>query len=217
MSIPIPYAMEYTSTMSGSVLKLVRCEQCETEYVYQLERTAEGQGTSFLFTDNEGASARASSRAEETLRRKLERGVDLVPCLACGWYQQDMIPRARREHRRWMFNVGACLTVGLIPVAIFGGIINAGRFGEPAIPWPVFVAILVVLATIGIGLMVAKFIGARTYDPNGQDVETRKQLGQARAVLRADLEAQLRAQHANNGAAAEKSEPPAASTELENK
>lgn len=212
MSIPIPYAMEYTSTMSGSVLKLVRCEQCVTEYVYQLQRTAEGQGTSFLFTDNEGASARASSRAEDALRRKLERGVDLVPCLACGWYQQEMIPRARREHRRWMLNVGACLTIGLLPVAIIGGIINSARFGEPAIPWPVFFGGLILLALIGIGLMLGKLISSRGYDPNDQDVEKRKQLGEGRAVLRSQLEAAAKAQQPNDAVAEVSNEPTSATS-----
>jgi hypothetical protein len=198
MVIPIPIGIDYTSTMSGAVLKFVRCEHCGTEYVYQLERTATGEGTSFLFSDNKGASARAASRAEDALRRKLERGVDLVPCPACGWYQQNMLPRARREHRRWMLNTGACLTIGLIPVALIGGLISAGQVGTPAIPWPVILAGLVVLAALGIGLMVGKFILARGYDPNSQDVETSKQLSQERAMLRDEFERLVKAQQGKN-------------------
>jgi len=54
----------------------------------------------------------------------LEIGIEVIPCPACGWYQSNMIPKARRRHRRWMVYVGQCLTIGLIPVAIIGGIIN---------------------------------------------------------------------------------------------
>jgi hypothetical protein len=41
---------------------------------------------------------------------------------------------------------------------------------------------------LGLGLMVAKFVLAVSYDPNNQDVETRKQIGQARAMLREEFE-----------------------------
>jgi hypothetical protein len=194
MPIPIPYATDYTSTLSGSVLKFVPCEQCGTEYVYQMERTATGSGTSLLFLDNEGASERASSQAEAQLRRKLERGVDLVPCPRCGWYQQNMIPKARKQYRRWMLNTGAVLAVSLLPVGLFGAMANAGKHGPPTIPWPLFLAGLIAFALVGIGLMVAKSVLASRHDPNGQDVETRKQLGQSRAILREELEKMIKAQ-----------------------
>lgn len=81
----IPYGMDYTAHLSGSILKMVRCEQCAQDYVYVLTRSAEGQGRSLLFLDNEGARERAASRAERRLREKLERSCDPVPCLHCGW------------------------------------------------------------------------------------------------------------------------------------
>jgi len=196
MSIPIPYGMDYTSTMAGLVVKLVHCESCQAEYVYQLERTARGSGTSFLFLDNEGASARASAQAEQELRQKLEQGVDLVPCPVCGWYQRHMIPKAKRQYRRWMLNVGACLTLGLIPLAFIGAFVNAssGNGDGPAIPWPAFGAGLLILFLLGAGLMIAKAILASRYDPNSVDVETRKKRGQWCAMLRSDFERMLKAE-----------------------
>ncbi len=190
MSIPIPYGMGYTSTTSGAVFKFVGCEQCRVEYVYQLQRTAEGQGTSLLFLDNEGAEDRASSRAKESLRRKLERGVDLAPCPACGWYQQRMVLKARKEHYRWMLITGFCLALGLIPIAVFGGVLNAPkpRNPEPVIPWSLFLAVLGALAVISVGLMLGKFILSWHYDPNLQDVETRRQQGRERGMMRDEFE-----------------------------
>jgi hypothetical protein len=186
--------MDYTSTASGAVLKLVRCEQCAAEYVYQMQRTATGGGTSLLFLDNEGAADRAAARAEQSLQRKLERGVDLVPCPACGWYQQTMFVKARRQYRRWMLYAGLCLTLGLIPVSFIGAVINAGPRDVPKIPWPLYFAGVLVLAAVGIALIVAKFILAARYDPNKQDVEHRKRVGQERALLRKDFERMLKRQ-----------------------
>src|SRR5579871_595585 len=117
MTIPviIPSGLDYFTTTTGSVLKLVRCESCHAEYAYELQRSAEGKGSSFLFLDNQGAAARASSRAEANLRNKLERGVDLVPCPECGWYQDNMQRKARRLHQRWMLLTGVCLALSSIP------------------------------------------------------------------------------------------------------
>src|SRR5262249_45380080 len=44
--VPIPYALTYKTTLRGRVPKLVRCEKCSFEYVYLLEMTVAGEGTS---------------------------------------------------------------------------------------------------------------------------------------------------------------------------
>src|SRR5688572_20468934 len=95
-------SMEYTATVSGSVPKFVRCEQCGFEYVYELTRRASGQGTSFLFLDNEGAESAAHAAAHQALVAKLEDAIDPVPCLGCGHYQADMVALLRRRYLRWM-------------------------------------------------------------------------------------------------------------------
>jgi hypothetical protein len=207
MVIPIPYGMSYSSTMSGAVLKLVRCEHCRAEYVYKMERVATGEGSSFLFLDNEGAASRASSEAQEVLRRKLEQGVDLVPCPACGWYQKNMLPKARRKYGNWMLNTGACLALSVIPVACLGGLFNGSRQERPWIPWSLFFAGLIALGVLGVVLMTAKFILAGRYDPNNQDVETRKQLGRARGMLREEFDRLLQAQQRNKAIPGEKAPP----------
>jgi hypothetical protein len=194
MVIPIPYGMKYTSTVGGTVVKLVHCESCQGEYVYQMARKASGSGSSFLFNDNEDAAARAAAYAEQALLQKLNAGVDVVPCPACGWVQRHMVPKARRLHCRWMFHVGVGLTAGLIPLAMFGGIFNGISRAGPTIPWPVFGACLVALFLLGIGLIIGKAVLASRYDPNTTDVETRKQQGQWRAMLRQDYERMIQAQ-----------------------
>jgi hypothetical protein len=132
----------------------------------------------------------AAQRAEEDLQELLAVGIDLVPCPACGLYQSSMIPKARRLHRRWMLYIGQCLTIGLIPVAIIGGIVNhiKREQGGASVPWPTFVGGLVVLGVFGIGLVIGKSVSASDYNPNDQDVAARIQYGQSRARLLTEQE-----------------------------
>ncbi len=176
MTVPIPYAMDYTVTVSGALIKKVHCKQCQTEYFYVLKRTAQGTGTSLLFIDKEGAQSRASSRATAELRMKLERGVELVPCPNCGLYQDNMIPRAQRQNLRWLLNLGACLSIGVLPIAFFAFLFS--RDFQP-------ISFLTIYGTpmlVGVMLMVLKVILSHRYDPNSQDLETRKKLGQSLAI-----------------------------------
>jgi uncharacterized protein (TIGR03067 family) len=186
----------YEASASGAVVKSVRCESCHAEYVYQLERTVTGSATtSWFFFGRSGAIERASALAKVTLDHALQEGMDVVPCPACGWYQPDMIPEARRQHRRWMLHAGTGLLVGLIPVGLIAGLINGKVFGlnpgaDPVIAWPLFTAGLVFISLVGIALLIAKLVLASRYDPNREDSEARKRLGRSRAMLREEFENQ---------------------------
>jgi hypothetical protein len=111
-----------------------------------------------------------------------------------------MIPKARRLHRRWILNVGLCLTLGLIVPAVIGLLFNEFRYAadkvdvfgkrdEPYIPWPIFVTTLVGLFLVGIGMISLKSLLAERYDPNDEDVEARKLYGQSRATPLSEQEA----------------------------
>jgi hypothetical protein len=139
----------------GQTTKVVRCEQCEGRYAYELKRVG---------------------RDAEHLRHLLTTGTEAIPCPACGWYQSAMIPKARGLHRRWMVNVGACLTLGLIPVAVCGGLLTG--FQEP-----ILVAGLLCVFAVGIGMLIWRHHLARNFNPNDEDVGARTLYGQSRAVL----------------------------------
>jgi Zn ribbon nucleic-acid-binding protein len=187
MLVPIPAGMKYSVTATGAVLKWVRCDACGVEYQYKLQRKARGEGRSILFLDEEGALSRASSSASAELHYKLQHGVDVVPCPACGHVQQRMFRKARREHRRWMLTLGLVLTCLSPPLALAGLVI--GTAVHRAMSNPVqggdqggneAVEIAVVLGgpgaflVLGVGLMAAKFVSAWRYDPNAEDEEVRK-------------------------------------------
>ncbi len=82
-----------------------------------------------------------------------------------------MIPKACRLHRRWMLNVGACLALGVIPIAILGCIFLSfsERTGNVLIPAPLFAGALGFLALVGVGMLIGRTVLARRYDPNGND------------------------------------------------
>jgi hypothetical protein len=165
----------------GRITKEVTCEQCAHRYSYEMNRNCRGW-TSKVFG---GGYAVASARAKKKLKRALANGIDVVPCPACGWYQSNMILTARWRHwcrqRRWMLNVGACLTLGLIPVGMFATVINAANEenGRDNILWPIFLGAMALLGVLGVGLLIGKFILACLYDPNAQYLDREKQLGNA--------------------------------------
>ena len=166
--IPIVWK-SYRAEMTGVVLKTVQCTNCSTDYVYQMERTATGGGTSLYMLDNQGASNRASSSAKSNLESALERGFDAVPCPSCGWYQDYMIPKLRRGKWPWLTPVNVGL--GIVGAIVFftSIVMTANYFDHRdeflvgvVIGWTVFGS----LWCIGIGLALAKYFKFRRFDPN---------------------------------------------------
>jgi hypothetical protein len=185
-----------TAEARGQTTKVVCCESCRQHYAYELTRTGHGavDGTSG------NAYSTALLRAEADLQHLLATEIEAIPCPACGWYQSDMVPIARKLHRRWMVHVGLCLTLGLIPVALIGLLINTengkhpvvesvANGTSPPIPWPIFVAGLVCCLAGGIGMFIGRRLLAKKFNPNDEDVEARKRYGQSRAILLSEQEA----------------------------
>jgi hypothetical protein len=136
-----------------------------------------------------GGYSVAVQRAEADLQRLLAIGVEAVPCPACGWYQSNMIPEARKQDRLWMMYAGQCLTVGLIPLGGLGlwiihDVPEAQGFT------PILVAGLVCLLAVGIAMFIWRYLLAQNFDPNGEDVGARTLCGQSRATLLSEQEAQ---------------------------
>jgi hypothetical protein len=77
------------------------------------------------------------------------------------------------------------LTIGLVPVAVAGFILNGYPQFEtaPAIPWPLFAAGLVCVLAAGIGMFVWRARRVENFNPNDGDVEARRRDGLSRAVL----------------------------------
>jgi hypothetical protein len=178
-----------TAAKRGRTTKGVLCEQCGHRYAYELRRTGRGSVSApfgLLGGGFDIASAQASAQAAEDLSRMLAQDVDVVPCPACGRCQKDMVPEARSRYLSLLLNVGACLTLGLVPfwvllyVASANITVDRQFFGLTTSGYAIILACLTVL---GIRLLIGGPFLASRYDPNAQDVETRKKRGQARAIF----------------------------------
>jgi hypothetical protein len=177
---------DFTASKRGSALKVVECEQCQTEFVYCLERTAAARVRSEYGWANEEALSRAKELAEQNLQKALHDAIDPVPCPACGWYQWDMVFEARRVHHGWMVNAG-CALFAVIFFLFFVFACLAGLRVEP-VSFQQFLILVAVLAAAGIALVAIKFVLTIFLNPNKEQVEIRKQIAKARTMLASELD-----------------------------
>jgi hypothetical protein len=179
--VPIPYAPSYYSAVKGSSPKLVCCEQCGFEYVYLVTATGRGEGTSFLFQNNEAAKHRARAAAEADLAAALAERFAVVPCRECGHIQQHMIVLARDQRHGGMGCLWVLLLLGGIALAALTLALSLDGYVEQPL-LGVLWAVAALLAAFSVGLLVRWHRLYRRYDPNAEPVELRKQLGQKRAT-----------------------------------
>jgi hypothetical protein len=176
----IPYAQSYTATVSARFPKIVHCQGCNLDYVYLIERTATGEGTSFLFLDNSGASQRAGKKAEAALRQKLENELDVVPCPQCGHLTPDMVAEAQRLRYRWL------LITGLVFLPITAILFVITMAMDPFRNMPDTINRMWILTGISgllmIGLPILSLFLRKRYNPNADDLDGRLALGQSRAI-----------------------------------
>lgn len=93
----IMHGRNYEATCTGSLLKEVVCENCDSLYVYRLERSGIGAGRSHLWLDNRGAQSRSRREAESQRAHLLSFEVNPVACPRCGWLQKSMCRGLRKS------------------------------------------------------------------------------------------------------------------------
>jgi hypothetical protein len=96
----------YYVDVAGATSKTVVCEKCGSTFHYEVERTGRGEGQSPFFLDNAGSEERARREAEQSLRGRLERAVEPVPCPDCDWLQTEMVTELRRRSHRGLLWIG---------------------------------------------------------------------------------------------------------------
>jgi Zn ribbon nucleic-acid-binding protein len=176
----IPIGSNITATVKGRFPKEVECVECQHHYVYFIEREASGAGFSALSLFDQGATRKATERAERELAKKFENEVDIVPCPECGTIQPEMVDEARRLRYRWMKITGICLAplaIMLLPISLS----MSKSYNDRGI-FLVFMSITVLAGLLSIGLPLAKFLMNRDYDPNEQPAKARIKQGRKRAI-----------------------------------
>jgi hypothetical protein len=190
--IPIPFnSTTYTFIARGQALKLVRCENCSTEYVYALEREGEGVGTADLLVgDDRAAQTRAKTDAREALHAYLQNDFDAVPCPACGHYQRHMLSKLYESSPKLQ-----AARLGALAGGILGVIVALSRslahlqypgdhtLGRMVLAW----VAAMVLGLLAVGLGMVERSRVRRFDPNAGDCQARIKEGRRRAVTRAEF------------------------------
>ncbi len=184
----IPYAKTYTTTVQGCAPKLVHCEKCGFEYVYLLEVTTSGEGTSMLFLDDQGARSRSLAEAEALLHQGLDQGCEVVPCPTCGTIQYHMLARARALRYNWMQIAGiialAVTGILVLPATIYA-IIEGTDTGISGVTMGLW-ALIGVTTIAGFGLLIQRVRLMGTYDPNDAPADIRIRQGQDLAVSKVE-------------------------------
>ncbi len=137
-----------------------------------------------FIVDGGAARQQAAAEAHERLRRALMGKVEAVPCPACGWYQQHMLPLARRMHHRWVRWLGLALVFLLCPVLLLAAYLNYRSPYTPFDSWAwVYRALAAgVAAAAGVFLIAIRWRLGQAYDPNGVDPDVRMAAGRSRAL-----------------------------------
>jgi hypothetical protein len=175
---------------SLSKIREVQCEECATEFVYQLGAVTRRQ-VNQIFIEN---CIRAKPRSYEELCDVLQRICDPVPCPCCWCYQPHMVQRAKYMWRRGLLRSAPYLLPIGAMLLVCGGIAGAFGTGQKAIADNATLATGCMIASLVPGgvafllvavLPVAKHISSWRHDPNALEEETRKRLGRAQTISKA--------------------------------
>lgn len=151
----------------GRATKSVTCQRCGESYSYGVDRLGTGHDDAW-FGDAAGV-------ARQDLARQLECAVEPVACIACGWYQDDMVREARRRRGKWFVRVGVValsLSAVLAVIAIIYALSTSGPWYDSATAcaWnPAFA-----LALIGTVAFIVRNLRCANWDPNKDTLWRRK-------------------------------------------
>jgi hypothetical protein len=85
MFVHVYFAKKMTATETGRRLKQVVCENCATEYFYQLHRSFTASHDAPYYLGQSGAQRKAEVSARKGLEKRLANDSEMVPCPACNW------------------------------------------------------------------------------------------------------------------------------------
>ncbi|MBX3412366.1 MAG: hypothetical protein KF708_06570, partial [Pirellulales bacterium] len=151
-----------------------------------MSREATGQGTSFLFLDNQGAEDRAIQAAEQELAKRLQEDVDPVPCPDCGLYQREMFSVICSGLYWWMIVLAVVGFVGsFICLLLLSWLFwnTRGAAATTAAVGGVFGG-----ALIGLGSLKWRKLRCAAYDPNSQHRADARRANRERTMLREEFE-----------------------------
>lgn len=182
---------------TGSTHRPVTCERCGTQFVYKAERTVERFTPVPALMDEGEIRRKGEQLAKKQLEQELANASDVIPCPSCGWVQQEMIDAARRDRFRLMREFGWPLVAAAVILALLA--LGLTYWNQPVMVNNALLVWCLVagVGLAGVGLLLGRRLLSSGFDPNREDVETRKRRGQECSVSRAEFDKQQQQQQAD--------------------
>jgi hypothetical protein len=172
-------------TLKRTVFVDLVCEQCSHCYGHAMTRTRRAIGDRYVWQSREKYREKWLAQARRELEVKLARGVEVVPCPRCGWFQARMLSRAREE--RYPSTSWPALSAFVLAMIALAGLFVLWEL-EKAFRLNWVNAWISLSATFGLmvccgGLCILReALRARKYDPNSAPQEERIEMGLQRSL-----------------------------------
>ena len=165
------FSKHFSSTAAGGRDVDLACERCGRAYRYRLSREGSGGASAPYYLFAGSGQDRADRRAARNLRRRLDRGAELVPCPRCRWVNQALVDAHRADVQRGLIGAAAVLSVVLLMAAglVWEAWIEADRRPGEAIPvaTALFPAALAVAGVVAVpAAWWGRRLARRRIDPN---------------------------------------------------
>lgn len=175
--------IEHSASMEATVMRLVICEECDCEFVYELTVSGSGQANSSIFYSG-SAPKKARQQAKDEFREQMKYGCRAVPCPECAHYQEHMIRQAKWDKAGHLISWGGVAGLVILVLGVFCLLSKPMKeFGVP---------VLVLGALVGGGLCGVGAYLHSTFNPNDLPEEERFDRVEDNSIPRAEFESIFR-------------------------
>jgi hypothetical protein len=177
-------------TVTRSRYVEVRCERCSHDYGYALTRSRRAIGDRYVWQKREAGRKKALEEAGREVEKKLTGGSEVVPCPCCGWIQQGMLEKARRE--LYPVESWPALFAFLLAGAALAGLVVLYHLEQNfqlnwVTAWGALMATALLMVCCGIVAFLHQQMRAARFDPNATPAEERIARGQRMVLHRSDF------------------------------
>ena len=202
MIIIIPTRKTVQATIDAQTLNAVQCEKCSQHFGYVLKRKVVGEVRTGLLNSTVDARNDARAAAAANVNAALN-DIDPVYCPHCGWMQEEMVTRYKRNYLRRFRNVARYFLVlgGIFvlftAVTLLPDTRDEAHRGQNVIP-PIVPAIPAgTLILAGTAMLLFRRSRVQRLAPNSLPLDTRLALAQKSCLTDSQIK-QLQADSASN-------------------
>lgn len=176
----MPFDIVQSVKLEVVIPKLVVCEFCHTEYVYEMKCSQEASA-SILKYGEARAEKEALTTAEQRLIEHIREGCEPVPCPRCFYYQKHMSELLGKQQYSWMMII-------FVPLLLLGGLALPMVLFAEETQTRISAACAIAGSIAGfVVLMMAYKLLSKLYDGNKLPESSRKSIAGERAFLMDDF------------------------------